>query len=118
MTAFRVFYLSLFVMAITAILILGGLDGRPWTAAAFSVLLYSRVWRALIIRPFNRPPGDDPVRRANRFLGVTAAGWLGSGVLASGAALRGEGIEWVLVAPIFLIIGALNLWVGLARRRP
>ena len=79
MTTFRVFYLSLFVMAITAMLILGWQDGVPWTAAAFAVLLYSRVWRALVIRPFSRPPGDDPVRRVDRFVGVTAAGWLGSG---------------------------------------
>jgi hypothetical protein len=116
MQTFRVFYLSLFVIAITAMLTLGWLDGEPWTAAAFAVLLYSRVWRALIIRPFSRPTGDDPVRRANRFIGVTAAGWLGSGVLASGATLMGEGAEWVFVAPLFLIIGALNLWIVLARR--
>jgi hypothetical protein len=117
LTTFRIFYLSLFIIAITAMLILGWRGGEPWTAAVFAVLLYSRVCRALIIRPFSRPPGDDPVRRANRFIGVTAAGWLGSGVLASAAALVGEGTEWMFVAPLFLIVGALNLWVVLDRRR-
>ena len=116
MQTFRAFYLSLFVIAITAMLTIGWLDGEPWTAAAFSVLLYSRVWRTLIIRPFSRPAGDDPVRRANRFITVTAGGWLASGVLASAAALRGEGAEWMFVAPVFLVVGALNLWVVLAKR--
>ena len=117
MTTCRVYYLSLFVIPITAMLILGWRGGEPWPASVFAVLLYSRVWRALIIRPFSRPPGDDPVRRANRFIGVTAAGWLGSGVLASAAALVGRRTEWVFVAPLFLIVGALNLWVVLAGRR-
>ena len=116
MQTFRVFYLSLFVIAITAMLVLGWTGGEPWTAAAFAVLLYSRVWRALIIRPFSRLPGDDPVRRANRFIGVTAGGWLASGVLASAATLMGEGAEWMFVAPLFLVIGVLNLWIVLARR--
>jgi hypothetical protein len=98
-------------MAITAMLVLGWRGGEPWTAAAFAVFFYSRIARSLIRRPLGRPAPDDPVRRANRFLGVTAAGWLGTGVLAAVAALAGEGAEWWLVAPCFLIVGAIQLYV-------
>jgi hypothetical protein len=42
---------------------------------------------------------------------VTAAGWLTSGVLAAIAALTGEGQEWMYVAPCFLLMGALQLYV-------
>jgi hypothetical protein len=98
-------------MAITAMLVLGWRGGEPWTAAAFAVFFYSRIARSLIRRPLARPAPDDPARRANRFLGVTAAGWLATGVLAAVAALTGEGAEWWLVAPCFLIVGAIQLYV-------
>ena len=51
----------------------------------------------------------DPVRRANRFIIVTAGGYLGAGVCACIAAVVGEGQEWLYVAPCFLIMGALQL---------
>ena len=114
LSTFRAFGLSLFALAITAVLLLGWRHGEPWTAAAFSVLLSSRVWRALILRPFGPAPGDDPARRATRFVRATAAGWLGSGVIGLAAVTAGEGTEWLFVAPIFLVLGALNLWVALA----
>jgi hypothetical protein len=47
----------------------------------------------------------------HRFLAVTAAGWLCSGALAAIAALTGEGQEWMYVAPCFLLMGALQLYV-------
>jgi hypothetical protein len=81
----------------------------PWTAAAFVVFFVSRVWRSVIKRPFTVRPADDPARRAHRFIGVTAAGYLGAGVLAAVAAVVGEGPEWLYVAPFFLIMGALQL---------
>jgi hypothetical protein len=43
---------------------------------------------------------------------VTAAGWLGSGALAVVAAMAGEGVEWLFVAPFFLAIGAVNLYIA------
>ena len=52
---------------------------------------------------------DDPVQRANRFIVVTAGGYLGAGVCAAIAAVVGEGQEWLYVAPCFLIMGALQL---------
>jgi hypothetical protein len=56
---------------------------------------------------------DDAAGRANRFILATAAGWLGAGALAIVAALAGEGQEWLLVAPFFLVMGAINLYVAL-----
>jgi hypothetical protein len=55
---------------------------------------------------------DDPIRRANRFILVTAIGWLSSGALALVAAAAGEGQEWLYVAPFFLLMGALNLYIA------
>ena len=51
----------------------------------------------------------DPVRRTNRFIVVTAAGYLAAGACACIAAIVGEGQEWLYVAPCFLIMGALQL---------
>ena len=76
----------------------------------------SRVWRSTIKRPLWTPVNDDPRRRLHWFLGVTAAGWLGSGVLAAVAALVGEGQEWLYVAPCFLVMGALQLYVLFSHR--
>ena len=69
----------------------------------------------MIKRPATKPLDDDPVRRANRFILVTASGWLVAGALAAVAALTGEGQEWLYVAPCFLVMGALNLYVLRAR---
>jgi hypothetical protein len=92
-------------------LVLGWRGGEPWTAAAFALFFYSRIARSVIRRPLIGPANENPVRRAAWFLGVTAAGWIGTGVLAAIAALAGEGAEWWLVAPCFLIVGALQLYV-------
>jgi hypothetical protein len=43
---------------------------------------------------------------------VTAAGWLGAGVLAIAAAFAGEGQEWAFVAPFFLVMGTVNLYIA------
>jgi hypothetical protein len=59
-------------------------------------------------------PESDPssvARRLHRFLIVTAAGWLTSGVLAAIAALTGEGQEWMYVAPCFLLMGAMQTYM-------
>jgi hypothetical protein len=98
-------------MAITAMFVLGWLDGEPWTAAAFAVFFYSRIARSVIRRPVLGPASESAPTRVTWFLGVTAAGWLGAGLLAAIAALAGEGAEWWLVAPCFLIVGALQLYV-------
>ena len=58
---------------------------------------------------------ENPDRRLNRFIAVTAAGWFGSGLLAGVAALAGEGQEWLYVAPCFLVMGALQLYVLFSR---
>ncbi len=115
MVAARVFWLALFAIGAAAVLVFGWQGGEPWTAAAFVVFFVSRVWRSLVKRPLSKPADDDPVRRANRFIVVTAAGWFGSGVLAAAAALAGEGGEWLYVAPCFLLMGALNLYVLLRK---
>ena len=94
------------------VLVFGWQGGEPWTAAAFVCFFVSRVVRSVIKRPLVAPAFDDPVRRANQFLIITAAGWLGSGVLAGVAAIAGEGQEWMYVAPFFLTMGALNLYVA------
>ena len=107
----RTFWLTLFALGAAAVLILGWQGGEPWTASAFVVFFVSRVWRSVIKHPLVPRPDDDPVRRAQQFLVVTAAGWLGSGALAGAAALAGEGQEWMYVAPFFLLMGALQLVV-------
>lgn len=108
----RAFSLTLFVIAAAVVLVFGWRGGEPWTAAAFVVFFSSRVARSIIKRPLSGARDDHPVRHANRFIVVTAAGWLGSGVLAAVAALTGEGQEWLYVAPCFLIVGFLNLYVA------
>jgi hypothetical protein len=107
----RAFWLALFATGATAVLVMGWRGGEPWTAAAFVAFFVSRVVRSLIKRPLTGPANDDPVRRANLFLAVTAAGWCVSGILAAIAARVGEGQEWLYVAPLFLVMGALNLYV-------
>ena len=101
-------------MAITAMFVLGWREGEPWTAAAFALFFYSRIARSVIRRPLFEPASENPVGRATWFLRVTAAGWLGTGVLAGVAALVGEGAEWWLVAPCFLIVGAVQVYVILS----
>jgi hypothetical protein len=114
LSALRAFWLTLFAIGAATVLMFGWQSGEPWTAAAFVVFFVSRVARSLVKRPLTRTV-DHPVRRAHRFLVVTAAGWFGSGVLAGVAALAGEGQEWLYVAPCFLLMGALNLYVLLRK---
>ena len=111
----RSFWLTLFAIGAAAVLAFGWQDGTPWTASAFVVFFASRVWRSVIKRPLFPAPADDPQRRANRFIAVTAAGYLGAGALAAIAAVAGEGQEWLYVAPFFLIMGALQLALLAAR---
>jgi hypothetical protein len=108
----RAFFLTLFVIAAAVLIVIGWQGGEPWTAAAFVVFFSSRVARSIIKRPFGGVRDAHPLQHANRFIIVTAAGWLGSGALALVAALTGEGQEWLYVAPCFLVIGALNLYVA------
>jgi hypothetical protein len=105
----RAFWLTLFAIGAAALLAGGWRDGVPFTAAAFVAFFVSRVWRSLIKRPVFPPRDDDPLRRANRFIVVTAGGYLCAGVFACIAAVAGEGQEWLYVAPCFLIMGALQL---------
>ena len=105
----RAFWLTLFAIGAAAVLVFGWQGGEPWTAAAFVAFFVSRVWRSVIKHPLVPPRHDDPVRRANRFIGVTAGGYLCTGILAAIAAVVGEGQEWLYVAPFFLIMGALQL---------
>ena len=116
MAALRGFWLTLFAIGAAAVLVMGWKGGEPWTAAAFVVFFASRVWRSTIKRPLGMPVNDDPGRRLNRFIAVTAAGWFGSGLLAGMAALTGEGQEWLYVAPCFLVMGALQLYVLFSHR--
>ncbi len=114
MSAFRVFWLTLFTVGAAAVLVTGWQGGEPWTAAAFVVFFASRAARSIIKRPLSPThdsANDAPARRLHRFLIVTAAGWLGSGALAAIAAFTGEGQEWMYVAPCFLLMGALQLYV-------
>ncbi len=114
MSAVRVFWLTLFTVGAAAVLVMGWQGGEPWTAAAFVVFFASRAARSIIKRPLS-PTNDSAdgaaVRRLHRFLIVTAAGWLGSGALAAIAAFTGEGQEWMYVAPCFLLMGMLQLYV-------
>jgi hypothetical protein len=107
----RSFWLTLFAIGAALVLAFGWQDGVPFTAAAFVVFFASRVWRSVIKRPlFGRASGvEDPLRRTNRFILVTAGGYLGAGALACLAAVIGEGQEWLYVAPCFLLMGALQL---------
>jgi len=112
LTAARVFWLTLFAILAAVVLAAGWSGGEPWTAAAFVVFFTSRVTRSEIKRRRVRRRADDAVRRANQFILVTAAGWLGAGGLAIVASLAGEGQEWLFVAPCFLVMGAINLYVA------
>ena len=114
----RIFWLTLFAIGSATVLGFGWQDGVPFTAAAFVTFFVSRVWRSVIKRPLTRPPDDDRVRRTNRFIIVTAGGYLGAGVFACVAALAGEGQEWLHVAPGFLIMGALQLALLSSRGTP
>jgi hypothetical protein len=107
----------LFAIGAAAVLLFGWQGGEPWTAAAFVAFFGSRVARSVIRRPLVPSADDDPVRRAHQFLVVTAGGWIASGVLAAVAALAGEGLEWIYVAPCFLVMGALNLWLLFGSRQ-
>jgi hypothetical protein len=117
----RAFWLTLFAFGAVAVLAAGWRSGEPLTAAAFVTFFVSRVWRSIVKRPLNLSgtagsAKDDPGRRVTRFLLITAAGWLASGALAVAAALTGEGQEWLYVAPLFLVMGALNLCLLLGAR--
>jgi hypothetical protein len=107
----RSFWLTLFAFGAAGVLAFGWQDGVPWTAAAFVAFFVSRVWRSIIKRPLTAGSSwtDDPIRRTNRFIIVTAAGYLMAGACACIAAVVGEGQEWLYVAPCFLIMGALQL---------
>jgi hypothetical protein len=105
----RIFWLTLFAIGAAGVMAFGWQDGVPFTAAAFVTFFVSRVWRSVIKRPLTPPVADDRVRRADRFIIVTAGGYLGAGVFACVAAVVGEGQEWLYVAPCFLIMGAVQL---------
>ena len=107
----RSFWLTLFAIGAAVVLVAGWRGGQPWTAAVFVAFFVSRVARSLIKRPLRHRRDDDPLRRAHRFIAVTAVGWCASGILAAVASLAGEGLEWLYVAPLFLLMGALNLYV-------
>jgi hypothetical protein len=111
----RGFWLTLFALGAGAVLLLGWQTGEPWTATAFVAFFVSRVWRSLIKRPLFASATSDPVRRANRFVVVTALGYLAAGACAAIAAVVGEGQEWLYVAPFFLAMGALQLALLSAR---
>jgi hypothetical protein len=103
----------LFAIGAAVVLGAGWSNGEPWTASAFVVFFASRVVRSEIKRRRARRGGGDAVEGANQFIGVSAAGWLGAGILAGVAAGAGEGQEWLLVAPLFLLIGAINAYIAL-----
>ncbi len=104
----RTFWITLFAIGAVCVLVFGWQDGVPWTASAFVAFFVSRVWRSVIKRPLFAS-SEAPLQRANRFIAVTAGGYLGAGVLSSIAAIVGEGQEWLYVAPCFLIMGAAQL---------
>jgi hypothetical protein len=114
----RAFWLTLFAIGAATVLVFGWQDGVPFTAAAFVAFFVSRVWRSVIKRPLFPAPHDDRVERTNRFIAVTAGGYLSAGVLACAAAIAGEGQEWLYVAPCFLIMGALQLALLFGRAEP
>jgi hypothetical protein len=111
----RGFWLTLFAIGAATVLLFGWQTGEPWTATAFVAFFVSRVWRSLIKRPLFGSDVSDPVRRANRFVVVTALGYLAAGACAAIAAVVGEGQEWLYVAPFFLAMGALQLALLSAR---
>jgi hypothetical protein len=111
----RGFWLTLFAVGAAAVLLFGWQTGEPWTATAFVAFFVSRVWRSLIKRPLFASAASDPVGRANRFVVVTALGYLAAGACAAIAAVVGEGQEWLYVAPFFLAMGALQLALLSAR---
>ena len=113
----RIFWLTLFAIGAAGVMAFGWQDGVPFTAAAFVIFFVSRVWRSVIKRPLTAPR-DGPLVRANRFIQVTAGGYLGAGVCACIAAVVGEGQEWLYVAPCFLIMGALQLTLLSNRPEP
>jgi predicted PurR-regulated permease PerM len=113
----RIFWLALFGFGAAGVLAFGWQEGVPLTAAAFVAFFVSRVWRSVIKRPLSRRRHDDPVRRANQFIVVTAVGYLAAGVFAATAAVVGEGQEWLYVAPCFLIMGMLQLALLSSRRQ-
>jgi hypothetical protein len=100
-------------MAAVVVVIVGWSSGAPWSACAFVCFFTSRVARHLIKHPEGNPLHAPPVQqRAARFIRVTAAGWLGAAVLFALAGLAGEGLEWVLAAPCFFVVGLMNLYLG------
>ena len=110
----RAFWLTLFAIGAVVVLVSGWQGGEPWTAAAFVAFFASRVARSIIKRPLFSiadSSSEAVATRLQRFLVVTAAGWLASGTLAAIAALAGEGQEWMYVAPCFLLMGALQVYV-------
>ena len=107
-SGWRAFWLTSFAIGAVVVVVFGWRDGAPFTAAAFVAFFASRVWRSLIKRPLVPSRDDDRVGRANRFIRVTAGGYLSAGVLACVAAVTGEGQEWLYVAPLFLIMGAVQ----------
>jgi hypothetical protein len=111
----RGFWLTLFAIGAAAVLLFGWQNGEPWTATAFVAFFVSRVGRSLIKRPLFASAAGDPVGRANRFVVVTAVGYLAAGACAAIAAVVGEGQEWLYVAPFFLAMGALQLALLSAR---
>jgi hypothetical protein len=100
------------VFGAVTVLFMGVSGGQPWTAAAFVLFFTSRVVRSEIKRRRARRWTDDAAGRAHQFILATAAGWLGAGVLAFIAVLAGEGQEWLFVAPFFLLMGAMNLYIA------
>ncbi len=112
MSAVRAFWLTLFAIGAVVVLAAGVVNGQPWTAAAFVAFFTSRVARSEIKRHRVRRATDDALGRAKQFMLVTAAGWLGSGLLAVVATAAGEGIEWLFVAPLFLILGGVHLYLA------
>jgi len=109
----RVFWLTLFACGAVAVLMVGWQDDVPFTAAAFVSFFASRVWRSVIKRPLFAAAGDGRVQRAHRFMLVTAGGYGAAGILASVAAATGEGQEWLYVAPFFLVMAAINLYIAM-----
>jgi hypothetical protein len=122
----RSFWIALFAIGAVTVLVFGFRDGVPWTASAFVAFFVSRVWRSVIKRPLMgggpaaeaHAPEETLLQRTNRFIIVTAGGYLGAGVFAAIAASVGEGQEWLYVAPCFLIMGALQLALLSSRGQP
>jgi hypothetical protein len=112
LTTARAFWLTLFAIGAVFVLAAGVANGQPWTAAAFVVFFTSRVVRSEVKRRRVRRATDDALGRAKQFMLVTAAGWLGSALLAVVATAAGEGIEWLFVAPLFLVLGSVHVYLA------